>query len=151
MKYIITLLITATLAHAQARAPEGQDRELVAAVILAESGGHGRKGMEAVYEVIHARASVRRTTCVAEVLRRKQFSCLNGVKPSALVQRMKRHAHWRWVHDDLLKWIPITAHTGTNPFNRCRHYHATRITPYWAKGKTPHATFGGHHWYNNVK
>ena len=151
MKYIITLLITATLAHAQARAPEGQDRELVAAVILAESGGHGRKGMEAVYEVIHARASVRRTTCVAEVLRRKQFSCLNGVKPSRLVQRMKTHKHWAGVHDELLKWIPITAHTGTNPFNRCRHYHATRITPYWAKGKTPHATFGGHHWYNNVK
>ena len=109
MKSIITLLITATLAHAQARAPEGQHRELVAAVILAESGGHGRKGMEAVYEVIHARASVRETTCAAEVLRRKQFSCLNGVKPkqrAAFIQRMKRHAHWRWVHDDLLKWVP---------------------------------------------
>lgn len=151
MKHIITLLASAHLVLAQANAPEGFDRELVAAVILAESGGHGRKGMEAVYEVIHARASVRKTTCVVEVMRRKQFSCLNRTSPKALTQKMKHHSEWEWVHDKLLKWIPITSHTGTNPFNRCRHYHSTSVTPSWAKGKKPHATFGGHKWYNNVK
>jgi hypothetical protein len=151
MKHIIILLALAQLAIAQARAPEGAQRELVAAVILAESGGHGRKGMEAVYEVIHARATARRTTCAHEVLRRKQFSCLNREKPILLVLRMKRHRQWKWVHDELLKWVPITAHTGTNPYNRCRHYHAVSVTPYWAKGKRPFATFCGHKWYNNIK
>lgn len=151
MKHIIILIATAQLALAQARAPIHADRELVAACILAESGGHGHKGMAAVYEVIHARASVRRTTCAEEVLRPKQFSCLNKTKPAALVKRMKAHKEWKWVHDELLKWVPITSHTGTNPYNRCRHYHAVSVTPYWARGKQPFAVFGGHKWYNNVK
>lgn len=150
MKLIILLLTAATCA-AQAPAPEGFARKLVAAVIIAESGGHGRKGMEGVYEVLHARASVRKTSCYAEATRRKQFSCLNNTTPVALVEKHKDHAHYTWVHDELLKWVPTTSHTGTNPFNRCRHYHATSILPYWAKGKKPYATFGGHHWYNNVR
>ena len=63
---------------------------------------------------------------------------------------MKTHAEYRWVYD-MLKFVPITAHTGTNPYNRCKHYHAVTVKPKWSKGKTPFATFGGHHWYNNVK
>ena len=153
---MIRLIILASLGlqigvRAQAEAPKGFAREVVAAVILAESGGHGFKGMAAVYEVIHARASVRKTSCLNEAIRRKQFSCLNGISPGELINRMKGHKHWHWVHDDLLKWIPITSHTGSNPFNRCRHYHATSVLPYWAKGQKPFAVFGGHAWYNSIR
>ena len=151
MKPLLLLLLSAITCAAQAPAPEGFARQLVAAVIIGESGGHGRKGMEAVYEVIHARASVRKTSCAKEVLRDKQFSCLNNTSPLALIHKHMNHAHYKWVHDELLKWVPVTSHTGTNPFNRCRHYHAVSITPYWARGKQPFAVFGGHKWYNNVK
>lgn len=148
---LIALLGLFREARAQAEAPTGYARQVVSAIILAESGGHGRKGMAAVYEVIHARASVRGTTCLKEVLRPKQFSCLNNTTPARLVARMQKHTEYRWVHDQLLKWVPITSHTGTNPFNRCRHYHATSVLPYWARGEKPFATFGGHVWYNTVK
>ena len=165
---LLALLITATAAHGQARAPKLAERELIAAVIIGESGGHGRKGMEAVYEVIHARASRRGTTCAEEVLRHKQFEVLNGrgsagERATALWWRHRNHKEYEWVHNELLKWIPTSSHTGTNPYNRCDHYHATSATPYWAFKKVkvdgvyvkvrikPAFTFGGHHWYNNIK
>ena len=134
-----------------ARAPEGAERAVVAAVVIAESGGHGRKGMSAVYEVVFERASRRGTSCYAEVIRRKQFSCLNKVTPAALVQRMSKHPEYKWVHDTLLKWVPITSHTGLHPGARCTHYHTTKVSPFWAKDKKPAFTFGGHHWYNNIR
>ena len=168
MKYItiVLLLVVHTWAVEPARAPQGAERVVVAAVIVAESGGHGRKGMSAVYEVVFERASRRGTSCYAEVIRYKQFSCLNGKKPirvrtASLVQRMSKHPEYKWVHDELLKWVPITSHTGTPPGARCTHYHTTSISPSWvkirdSKGKVigvkkPAYTFGGHHWYNNVK
>lgn len=153
MKYITVLLLIAvqTWALEPARAPRGAERELLAALVIAESGGHGRKGMAAVYEVVFERASRRETTCYAEATRAKQFSCLNGVKPAKLVRKMRKHSEYKWVHDELLKWVPITSHTGLHPGARCTHYHAVNVTPYWAKGVKPAFTFGGHHWYNNIK
>lgn len=158
MKYITVLLLIAgqTLALEPARAPKGAERELVTSVIIAESGGHGRKGMAAVYEVIFERASRRGTTCATEALRYKQFSCLNGKgsagkRATALWWKHRKHPEYKWVHDELLKWVPITSHTGLHPFARCTHYHAVSAAPYWAKGIKPAFTFGGHHWYNNIK
>ena len=165
---ITAILACAQVATGQARAPKLAERELVAAVIIGETGGNGRKGMEAVYEVIHARASRRGTTCAEEVLRRRQFAVLKGSgsageRATALWWKHRNHPHYRWVHDELLRWIPTTSHTGTNPFNRCSHYHATSVTPYWAFKKAkvdgvyvkvrikPAFTFGGHKWYNNIK
>ena len=113
--------------------------------------------MEAIWEVIHARASQRGTTCIEEVLRRKQFSCLNNTTPTELWygkgddEGMKDHAHYRMVHDSILKWVPTSSHTGTNPYNRATHYHAAKIAPYWAKGHRPCATLGGHKFYRNIK
>ena len=180
MKYItiVLLLVVHTWAVEPARAPQGAERVVVAAVIVAESGGHGRKGMSAVYEVVFERASRRGTSCYAEVIRYKQFSCLNGKKPirvraASLVQRMSKHPEYKWVHDTLLggavdpvtgkagKKVPLTDYTGPHPGARCTHYHTTSISPSWvkirdSKGKVigvkkPAYTFGGHHWYNNVK
>jgi len=148
---IIAILAYAQVATGQARAPKGADREVIAACIIAEGGGHGRAGMEAIWEVIHARASQRETTCIEEVLRRKQFSCLNGVTPTALWWKHRSHREYAWVHDNLLKWVPITSRTGTNPYNRATHYHAAKIAPYWAKGHRPCATLGGHKFYRNIK
>lgn len=157
MKKIIKILavvggaISAPSVIAQAEAPQGYARAVVAACIIAESGGHGKRGMEAVYEVIHTRASQRRTTCVIEVLRPKQFSCFNGRNAADVVRQMSQHRHYKWVHDELLKFIPLTAHTGKNPTNRCTHYHAVSVSPRWARGSNPVAIFGGHKWYRGIK
>lgn len=170
MKHIIIVLLLAvhTWAVEPARAPQGAERAVVAAVIIAESGGHGRKGMSAVYEVVFERASRRGTSCYAEVTRDRQFSCLNGKKPirvkaASLVQRMSKHPEYKWVHDTLLggavdpvtgkagKKVPLDNYTGPHPGARCTHYHTTKSSPYWAKGKKPAFTFGGHHWYNNIR
>jgi len=148
------LLMLVTIAQAETPPPDapiGLERAVVAAVIVGESGGHGRKGMAAVYEVIHRRATKHGTSCYAQVVKRKQFSVLNNKTPRQLVQQMSHHKEYKWVHDSLLKFIPLTSHTGTNPYNRCTHYHAVSVNPYWAKGKVPYATFSGHKWYNNIK
>ena len=150
-KVILLLMLTSINVFSQARAPKGADREVIAAVIVAESGGHGVNGMEAVWEVIHARASQRGTTCIEEALRRKQFSCLNNTTPTELWYKMKDHPCYWMVHDSILKWVPISSHTGTNPYNRATHYHAHSVNPYWAKGKKPIASFGGHKWYRGIK
>ena len=150
----LLLLAMPTIARAETLppdAPTGWERAVVAAVIIGESGGHGRKGMAAVYEVIHRRATKGGTSCHAQVVKRKQFSVLNNTTPKRLVKQMSRHREYKWVHDNLLKFVPLTSHTGTNPYNRCTHYHAASVTPYWAKGKMPYATFGGHKWYNNIR
>ena len=60
------------------RAPVGAERALIASVIIAEAGGEGREGMEAVWEVIHTRAKERKLSYTRVVTQRKQFSCLNG-------------------------------------------------------------------------
>jgi hypothetical protein len=156
MKLLLTLLIATTGLMAKDRLPQpapakGWARDVVAAVIVAESGGHGRKGMEAVYEVIHARGTQRNRNCVEIVIAKKQFSCLNGTTPNSLVKKMRKHPEFKWVEGELLKWVPITSHTGTNPYNRATHYHATSCSPWWAKGKKPLATFGGHKWYKGIK
>jgi len=158
-KAILLVMLTSISGFSQARAPKGADREVIAAVIVAESGGHGVKGMEAVWEVIHARASQRGTTCIEEALKSRlvkgkkvhQFECLNNTTPTVLWYRMKDHAHYWMVHDSILKWVPTSSHTGTNPYNRATHYHANSDSPNWAKGKKPIASFGGHKWYRGIK
>jgi len=150
-KAILLVMLTSINGFSQARAPKGADREVIAAVIVAESGGHGVKGMEAVWEVIHARASQRGTTCIEEALRRKQFSCLNNTTPTELWWKMRNHPSYWMVHDHILRWVPTSSHTGTNPYNRATHYHAHSVNPYWAKGHKPAASFGGHKWYRGIK
>jgi hypothetical protein len=133
---------------------EGFDRGLVAAVIIAEGGGHGRQGMEAIYEVIHARATKKNTSCVYEVRRPWQFSCLNGKKTysqqAEFISKMRKHREYKWVMS-MLRFVPITSHVGTNPYNRGLHYCAVDCYPKWARGKTPFKVFGGHKWYRGIQ
>ena len=173
MKYIIILILSAVYLTAEDKgvpAPANWARSVVTAVIIGESGGHGLKGCEAVYEVIHSRASRRRSTCLYEVLKPMQFSCLNKPTTSAsLVRKHREHPMW----DKVFAFVgerPQYKHTGTKWSNACTHYHAeyqhklkldkktgkkvkvkVKFTPWWVKDEKPVATFGGHKWYNNVK
>ena len=119
MKYITILLLTVIACHAQADAPKGWARHVVTAVIIGESGGHGMKGCEAVYEIIHARATKRRSTCLYEVLRDKQFSVINKPMTPALLVRKYRdnYRNTGKAHDKYWKVYkflgdkPATTHT----------------------------------------
>ena len=138
-------------------APIGNDRAIVAAVIIAEGGGESKRGMSSIYEVIHTRASHKGTSCATEVMRRKQFSCLNNTSPAGLVRRVSGHKHYRWVYDELLKFVPLTMFTvqeNTHKLNRNRadHYYAHKqiAKPYWV-GALEGKVVGNHKFYKLVK
>ncbi len=146
MKKLIIIIRTALLystanAWEPRNAPSWEQRELIAAVIIAEAGGEGQKGMEAVYEVIWQRASLQERSYLAVITQRKQFSCLNGVKHDDLIKRMSKHKHYEWVRKSLLIFPPLTVHTVPNGQekvnrNRADHYFAhKKVKPYWSNGK----------------
>ena len=138
---LTALLFNAANAWEPRNAPSWEQRELIAAVIIAEAGGEGRIGMEAVYEVIWQRAALAHDTYTNIVLKPKQFSCLNKVKPAKLVKRMSKHKHYDWVRLGLLSFPPTTVHTcpkGQEKVirNRSDHYFAhEKAKPSWSNGK----------------
>ena len=136
---ITALLYSSAGAWEPQNAPDQDHRALLAAVIIAEAGAEGRKGMEAVYEVVWQRASLQERSYLAVITQRKQFSCLNGVKHDALIKRMSKHKHYEWVRWGLLSFPPLTVHTchGEKVIrNRADHYFAhKKVKPYWSNGK----------------
>jgi len=153
---LITGLLSSLLAHSAppTEGPKGYERQLVAWVILAEARGEGRKGMEAVYEVLWKRAHNRKLSLRQVVLEPRQFAPVTGLKerdiPAKLGQRMSKSVHYRWVHDELLKWPPLTLHTVPKGMkklasNRADHFHSGR-PPFWAKGE-PSVEIGDHFFY----
>lgn len=56
------------------------DRDLIAYCLYAEARGEGARGMKLVAGVIVKRSISSGKGPRAEVLRRKQFSCMNGLK-----------------------------------------------------------------------
>jgi len=141
-KNVIKFYVTIALWGALVAVACGQTpAETVAAVLIAEAGGEGVKGMEAVREVIATRAKERRQTELQVVTARLQFSCLNGTTPAKLVERAKQHK--RWADALTLASKPsATRHTkGAN------HYLAParlKKLPGWATG-TPVVV--GNHWF----
>ena len=121
--------------------PQPEERALLAAVIIAEAGGEGVKGMEAVYEVIWQRAALAHSDYIKVITKPKQFSCLNGVKQADLIKRMSKHKHYEWVRWSLLFHPPLTVHTVPNGQekvirNRSDHYFAhEKAKPSWSNGK----------------
>lgn len=153
---IITGLLIPMLARAEAptEGPEGYERRLVAWVILAEARGEGKIGMEAVYEVLWMRAQNRGISLREVVRQPRQFQPMTGVKPaeewSKLGQRMSKVPAYKWVHDVLLRFMPLTVHTVPASMkkiapNRADHFHSGKA-PSWCKGK-PSVKIKGHRFY----
>ena len=130
-------------------APVGNDRAIVAAVIIAEAGGEGIRGMESVYEVIHTRASHRGTSCLTEVMRKSQFDSITKYRsnPFGLVRRWreKEPVNYAWVYHVLLRTVPLTMLTVQDNApklntNRADHFYACKgenkiAPPYWTYRK----------------
>jgi len=142
MKRIILVLVAASVSvfgWEPRNAPQPEERALLAAVITAEAGGEGQRGMEAVYEVIWQRAALAHSDYIKVITKPKQFSCLNGVKQADLIKRMSKHKHYEWVRWSLLFHPPLTVHTAHGDKvirNRSDHYFAHgKVKPSWSNGK----------------
>ena len=109
----------------QAPVSSQQQKELdtVIATLILEAGGEGKKGMEAVYEVILNRAKVRKKTPFQIVTQRKQFSCFDSGVERA-VEKAKKHPRWA-LAESIVK-SPVTNFTKGSTF-----YHTTKVNPYW--------------------
>ena len=138
---IIVALILATLCRAEAQT----DREVVASVLIAESGGERDviQAMSAVMEVIQTRAKERHKNWLEIVTARKQFSCLNGRSLEQAVKQAKLHKRW----NDAYR---IAGGVTTDYTKGSNHYYSTRMMkypPYWARSKTPSAVVQNHTFY----
>jgi len=120
------------------------EKRLVAAVIVAEAGGEGYKGMQAVAEVISQRSIEDHFTFAQVVLDKRQFSCLNNVHHSDLVRRMSQRETFqtalRIVGQMELKRLPGMT-------NKANHFTRSSEKPSWAKKTKPVAIIGKHSFY----
>ena len=127
--------------------PEGNERNLCAAVLVLEAQGEGRLGMELVWQVIWQRASSKRwrSTPYGVCRQALQFSCLNGLTDGQAIAKAQRSSMWR--HALGITSAPPVYNREINA-RGCDHYHATYIqTPYWAKGEKPQLTYKKHIFY----
>ena len=140
------LVILAVLAAAGAAQSATYGQRVVAAVLMGEAGGEGRAGMVAVVEVLRTRGDSRRTSMLAEAVRPKQFSCLNGTSPEDLISRYEGSPGW----DTALEIARMAYNTPERLPGVTRgatHYHARQADPYWARGRQPVVTIGNHVFY----
>lgn len=130
-----------------------REREVVAATLWGEARNQGREGLRAVACVIANRARTRYRRCAdarAVCLDRWQFSCWNEGDPNrARMLAVVRRPDVEFgvaleLADELLagRLEDIT--------HGARHYHTSRIKPFWARGKMPCAALGNHLFYNDV-
>jgi cell wall hydrolase len=125
---------------------DDQERRTVAAVLVAEAGGEGQIGMEAVAEVILQRSRADRESLFCVVTRPRQFSCLNGTTIERLVEKSSRHARFPLALAIVDRMIgdPDAFPRRTNGAD---HFSRKDEAPYWARGRTPVAVVGNHAFY----
>lgn len=112
----------------------------LAVCLVLEAGGEGRKGMEAVREVVAVRAAEARTTETQVVLKRKAFSCFNGISFEEAKSKAVKHPAWGTAQ--LLSSKPPE----TDWTKKANHYCTLKTEPYWAT-KPPVAVVGNHKFF----
>lgn len=122
-----------------ATAAEWEDLGIVHKTLIAEAGGEGMDGMQAVANVIRNRAVRRGMTVEAVCLQRLQFSCWNGGRGQ--VDRMVRRNRAVW--DDALTAWQLS---GTEDITvGADLYHADYVKPRWDWSKTVRTVKVGRH------
>lgn len=122
------------------------DREIVAAVLVAEAGGERDvRAMAAVYEVICRRMELTGLTAVEVVTARRQFSCLDNRSPGELVERVRDHPRFA-------EALNLASGPCKTEYTRmATHYWSTirrDSPPWWAKGEPVTAKIGHHLFYD---
>ena len=145
MKYlllILALFVYAVPAYAYDKT------DVVAAVIIAEAGGEGYKGMQAVANVIANRATIQKKTPYEIVVQPKQFSCISPVLEKemtfeAFIAKHKKHKRWNDAKE-LTRTIYFSKLEDVT--GGARNFHSGP-KPYWAKKMTFTVRIGGHSFY----
>ena len=127
------------------------DIEILARTIYGEARGEYRNGKVAVAWVILNRTSAPRwkSDIMSVCLQPKQFSCWLPKDPN--FQKLKSiqmdDVHYRECYG-----VAIAVCTGVDADNTSgsKHYHASKIKPNWARGKTPVCRIGNHSFYNDI-
>ena len=139
--------------HPASSAAALTDREVIAATLWGEARNQGPRGLQAVAGVIANRARTRYRRCVdarAVCLDRWQFSCWNEKDPN----RARMLAVVRQPDEILLQTLALAddvlAGSIADITRGARHYHTSRVRPFWANGKQPCAAIGDHLFYNDV-
>jgi spore germination cell wall hydrolase CwlJ-like protein len=147
MKAIFLLLFTLLLSLSSSLgATYGQ--KMVAAVLLAEARGDGKRGMTAVAEVIRTRADSKAwsKSPLAVIQERKQFSSVNGTTVGKLHAKMQKS-----------RLYPVALRISRTMYNTpeklpgyaqgATHFARYDANPYWALGRKPVARVGQHLFY----
>lgn len=141
----LLVLITAFLAGS-AHADDGiryEDLSIVHKTLIAEAGGEGFKGMQAVANVIRNRAELR-GIAFDEVVRQKwQFSCLNGGEARLKPFIRKNRGVWR---DAMDAWQVSESEDITGGAD---HYHTKAVNPKWNRGMVQTVVIGHHRFYKS--
>lgn len=72
-----------------------EQKKVVAAVIILEADGEGQSGRQAVLNVIHNRAMVKRTNYFKIATARLQFSCINGKSHKWAIAKASKSPNWK--------------------------------------------------------
>jgi spore germination cell wall hydrolase CwlJ-like protein len=149
MKLLLPFILLLSLGFSLFGQTYGQ--KIVAAVLVAEAGIDGIKGMTAVAEVIRNRADERGTTMLAEVQRRGQFT---PVVAHGSVDAVYKKFYLYPQYPEALKIARIAYNTPeklAGLTGGATYYHEYQIRPYWIKGLARVATVGRHYFYISSK
>ncbi len=115
----------------------------VAAVLMAEGRSEGPRGMTAIAEVIRNRGP----NPFVEIMRFKQFSCLNGRRVGSLVREMSKKYDWPKAQA-IAKQLFDHPETLGDSVRGANHYEAVGLKPFWTVGLRPVATIGNFNFYS---
>lgn len=145
MKYILFMLLCLVAPlHAYDKS------EVVTAVILAEAGGEGNKGMHGVASVIANRMVTRKLAPFEVVSQRSQFAPLSIViidekmTYEEFVAKYRKHKKW-----DEARKLTREIYYGTleDVTQGSSHFHPVNSKPYWAEKIEFKVKIGNHLFY----
>lgn len=134
---ILLGLILFALALCSASCDAAEKNDVVAAVVIMESGGEGIVGMHAVVNVIQNRPgdmySVVTKSAIVKPKSGKsyrvwQFSCMVGKTEDQIVEEAKKHPRF----SDAKVLVELAFVGGLKDItNGATHYHTPQVKPYW--------------------
>ena len=129
--------------------PDMYDVDVVARTVYGEARGESQEGRIAVAKVIVNRWRHSGGSLESVCKKPKQFSCWNVDDPNYPIIKDVTYADQVFLQ--CLSAVAVALDLkAADPTKGSRHYHAPRVSPYWAVGHTPVVEIGGHVFYNDV-
>jgi spore germination cell wall hydrolase CwlJ-like protein len=139
---LLCLLLTMNVSAVVPKKPvqKVNEKELTAAILVAEAAGEGTKGMKAVMEVIRTRMKERHLSMYRVVTERNAFSCFNKYRnqPLSFIRINKRHPSFVKA-----LWI-VNNYFGKELTKGSNYYHEKTVHPSWSAGEKPRVIIGRH-------